>query len=291
MDDSNLGFRSRCSRLFHYTLGFAAFWWFKFFSYNHIISVGNQFALKCYRRGCGTFLEGSGRVAFVIELKMCSMQSAFQTCQRPASCEEKRSSKDLKPPKDLPSEARNIENTKIFLFTVNSPPAVLPPALCSKAETDEARTPEGRPSASRRPQVDSGGAARWGAAAACAEHPYGWEAVRSPGAAKMREAVDLKMMKLKERDMIKREKIEPKGGFLRPRTDWINDRFFIHSHVLSPNDNFQRAETKSPRIVLHGNGHTGRWFMSQLWREMDFLRRARKSQKRRSGETGAKKKT
>eukprot|EP00928_Gymnodinium_smaydae_P055883 TRINITY_DN39354_c0_g1_i1.p1 TRINITY_DN39354_c0_g1~~TRINITY_DN39354_c0_g1_i1.p1 ORF type:complete len:453 (+),score=68.17 TRINITY_DN39354_c0_g1_i1:131-1360(+) len=26
-------------------------------------------------------------------------------------------------------------------------------------------------------------------------------------------------------------------------------------------------------LVLHGNGHTGRWFMSGLWREMDFLRR------------------
>eukprot|EP00440_Ansanella_granifera_P032793 gb/GFBE01035579.1/.p1 GENE.gb/GFBE01035579.1/~~gb/GFBE01035579.1/.p1 ORF type:complete len:415 (+),score=49.22 gb/GFBE01035579.1/:1-1245(+) len=26
-------------------------------------------------------------------------------------------------------------------------------------------------------------------------------------------------------------------------------------------------------IVLHGNGHTGRWFLSNLWREMDFLRK------------------
>lgn len=26
-------------------------------------------------------------------------------------------------------------------------------------------------------------------------------------------------------------------------------------------------------IVLHGNGHTGRWFMTGLWRDMDFLRR------------------
>jgi len=26
-------------------------------------------------------------------------------------------------------------------------------------------------------------------------------------------------------------------------------------------------------IVLHGNGHTGRWFMQGLWREMDFLHR------------------
>lgn len=26
-------------------------------------------------------------------------------------------------------------------------------------------------------------------------------------------------------------------------------------------------------VVLHGNGHTGRWFMCNLWREMNFLKR------------------
>ncbi|CAK9027316.1 2-oxoglutarate 5-dioxygenase 3 (Lysyl hydroxylase 3) (LH3) [Durusdinium trenchii] len=35
----------------------------------------------------------------------------------------------------------------------------------------------------------------------------------------------------------------------------------------------RNRQTGEEPIVLHGNGHTGRWFMSNLWREMDFLRR------------------
>merc|ERR1712151_568795 len=31
--------------------------------------------------------------------------------------------------------------------------------------------------------------------------------------------------------------------------------------------------TKERPVVLHGNGHTGRWFMSGLWRDMRFLER------------------
>eukprot|EP00435_Cladocopium_sp_Y103_P015609 s2626_g3.t2 len=35
----------------------------------------------------------------------------------------------------------------------------------------------------------------------------------------------------------------------------------------------RNLQTGQRPIVLHGNGHTGRWFMCNLWREMDFLRR------------------
>ena len=43
---------------------------------------------------------------------------------------------------------------------------------------------------------------------------------------------------------------------------------------------------KPSRIVLHGNGHTGRWFMCNLWREMDFLKRVRESQFHQLGTFG-----
>lgn len=35
----------------------------------------------------------------------------------------------------------------------------------------------------------------------------------------------------------------------------------------------QNTLTGERPVLLHGNGHTGRWFMCLLWREMDFLER------------------
>lgn len=49
-------------------------------------------------------------------------------------------------------------------------------------------------------------------------------------------------------------------------------------HLESPSPTellprLRNLQTGQRPIVLHGNGHTGRWFMCNLWREMDFLRR------------------
>ncbi|CAJ1344846.1 unnamed protein product [Effrenium voratum] len=40
-----------------------------------------------------------------------------------------------------------------------------------------------------------------------------------------------------------------------------------------PLPRLRNLQTAERPIVLHGNGHTGRWFLSKLWREMEFLKR------------------
>merc|ERR1711957_802598 len=35
----------------------------------------------------------------------------------------------------------------------------------------------------------------------------------------------------------------------------------------------RNSTTGEQPIVLHGNGHTGRWFLQKLWRELRFLER------------------
>jgi len=45
----------------------------------------------------------------------------------------------------------------------------------------------------------------------------------------------------------------------------------LESSTNEPLPRLRNLKTEQRPIVLHGNGHTGRWFMSSLWREMDFL--------------------
>eukprot|EP00434_Breviolum_minutum_P020292 symbB.v1.2.017895.t1/scaffold1392.1/size121922/2 len=45
----------------------------------------------------------------------------------------------------------------------------------------------------------------------------------------------------------------------------------LESSSNEPLPRLRNLKTEQRPIVLHGNGHTGRWFMSSLWREMDFL--------------------
>lgn len=43
--------------------------------------------------------------------------------------------------------------------------------------------------------------------------------------------------------------------------------------VNSPTPRIRNVETGQRPVVLHGNGHTGRWFMCELWHKMRFLER------------------
>lgn len=66
---------------------------------------------------------------------------------------------------------------------------------------------------------------------------------------------------------------------------WVDSRCGIFEclYEAEPQWDLEDVETPTPRvrnrltgerpIVLHGNGHTGRWFMSGLWRDMRFLER------------------
>lgn len=52
-----------------------------------------------------------------------------------------------------------------------------------------------------------------------------------------------------------------------PSTQWTVE------DVETPVPRLRNIVTQERPIVLHGNGHTGRWFMQSLWREMRFLER------------------
>eukprot|EP00931_Biecheleriopsis_adriatica_P092118 TRINITY_DN65940_c0_g1_i1.p1 TRINITY_DN65940_c0_g1~~TRINITY_DN65940_c0_g1_i1.p1 ORF type:complete len:387 (+),score=42.29 TRINITY_DN65940_c0_g1_i1:55-1215(+) len=66
---------------------------------------------------------------------------------------------------------------------------------------------------------------------------------------------------------------------------WVDSRCGIFQclYEAEPQWDVEDVDTSTPRlrnrltgerpILLHGNGHTGRWFMSGLWREMRFLER------------------